>query len=590
MRNKLLLGSFAALLAVTALPALAAPAAGNVTSIALRDLNHDGRIDHAVIAFANPAKTDWRVRGTKGIGVSYQGQALAVRSAFVAVSGDPASLEIALDESDARLPVTTSAQGFEVTYAPQGANAGVSDGTTELSAIAIGDTGASDTEIDQAPPVLLSSNPAAGTIDASRDADLVLTFSEPVLSGSVVPFSEKNPDGWGYAFSGNVLTISHAPYARGAAETFGIDAKDAAGNSVALGSYPNPFSFRTGTSNDPTPSKDTVFALTSPHGLPSFQAGAPSPLAWYANEAGVVKVRLSYSTDGSGSYRPIVERPVTDGAYVWYPPAVNGALTLKAEALNAAGAVMNVSVVSPVMISTPATAAPRVVSGPDVARLTDSAAQVSVELDRAPTSVTASCGGRPSTVTVVGDRPARLATLAEGLTATPVTCRFAVSDGVKDALSIESAPITAQASAPQGVGFLPLKDGDLIKASASPAVYWYKNGKRYVFPNETSYRSWFGQDFSKVVTVPADQLSGLVIGGNVRLREGAYLIKIQSDPKTYAVEPDGLLRWVQTEAQAKALYGTAWNTRVRDVDVSLFADYRIGSPLQDGERPAGYQD
>ena len=101
---------------------------------------------------------------------------------------------------------------------------------------------------------------------------------------------------------------------------------------------------------------------------------------------------------------------------------------------------------------------------------------------------------------------------------------------------------------------------------------------------------WEFTFFCSTDSVPADQLSGLVIGGNVRLREGAYLIKIQSDPKTYAVEPDGLLRWVQTEAQAKALYGTAWNTRVRDVDVSLFADYRIGSPLQDGERPAGYQD
>jgi hypothetical protein len=72
------------------------------------------------------------------------------------------------------------------------------------------------------------------------------------------------------------------------------------------------------------------------------------------------------------------------------------------------------------------------------------------------------------------------------------------------------------------------------------------------------------------------------------MKEGVYLIKIQSDPKTYAVEPGGKLRWVQTETQANALYGPAWNKRIRDVDVSLFVDYTIGAALADGEKPVGY--
>jgi len=66
------------------------------------------------------------------------------------------------------------------------------------------------------------------------------------------------------------------------------------------------------------------------------------------------------------------------------------------------------------------------------------------------------------------------------------------------------------------------------------------------------------------------------------------MVKIQSDPKTYAVEPDGVLRWIPTEAQARALYGDAWAKRVRDVDVSLFTDYVIGPALEGNEKPAGY--
>jgi len=45
---------------------------------------------------------------------------------------------------------------------------------------------------------------------------------------------------------------------------------------------------------------------------------------------------------------------------------------------------------------------------------------------------------------------------------------------------------------------------------------------------------------------------------------------------------------VTSEAQARALYGDAWAKRVRDIDVSLFVDYKIGPPLETGEKPAGY--
>ena len=129
--------------------------------------------------------------------------------------------------------------------------------------------------------------------------------------------------------------------------------------------------------------------------------------------------------------------------------------------------------------------------------------------------------------------------------------------------------------------------GDRIKTKGSPAVYWYLGGKRNVFPDLNAYGSWFS-DFSGIVTVPADQLSDIALGHVVPVRAGTYLVKIQSDPKTYAVEPYGILRWIPTEAQAIALYGSAWSKRVRDLDVSQFTNYSVGAPLSTSDLPSGF--
>ena len=57
------------------------------------------------------------------------------------------------------------------------------------------------------------------------------------------------------------------------------------------------------------------------------------------------------------------------------------------------------------------------------------------------------------------------------------------------------------------------------------------------------------------------------------------MVKIQTDPKVYAVAKGGALRWVQTEASATALYGASWNTKVDDLSDAFFADYAIGEQV-----------
>ncbi|PJA08905.1 hypothetical protein COX68_03655 [Candidatus Falkowbacteria bacterium CG_4_10_14_0_2_um_filter_41_15] len=129
--------------------------------------------------------------------------------------------------------------------------------------------------------------------------------------------------------------------------------------------------------------------------------------------------------------------------------------------------------------------------------------------------------------------------------------------------------------------------GDLIKKDGLSTVYYLgADGKRYVFPHESVYFSWY-KDFSSVVTVSATELSSYPLAANVVMRAGTKLVKIISDPSVYAVEANGVLRKIQSESDAIALYGALWAKRVIDVADSFFTNYVIGTPLTSGQTPAG---
>ena len=123
-----------------------------------------------------------------------------------------------------------------------------------------------------------------------------------------------------------------------------------------------------------------------------------------------------------------------------------------------------------------------------------------------------------------------------------------------------------------------LQSGSLIKASGQSVYYYASNGKRYVFPNEKTYKTWYS-DFSSVITITDAELANMPIGGNVVYRAGTQLVKITTDPKVYAVTPGGTLRWVKTQAVAEALFGANWNQRIDDVPDAFFTNYSIGSDI-----------
>jgi len=118
----------------------------------------------------------------------------------------------------------------------------------------------------------------------------------------------------------------------------------------------------------------------------------------------------------------------------------------------------------------------------------------------------------------------------------------------------------------------------LVKGEGSAVYYYAADGKRYVFPNEGTYKSWFA-DFSGIIQVSPDELAAMPLGGNVTYRPGIRMVKIQTDPKVYAVAGGGTLRWVGSEALAEDLYGQFWNEAIDDVSDAFFADYKLGIPI-----------
>lgn len=130
--------------------------------------------------------------------------------------------------------------------------------------------------------------------------------------------------------------------------------------------------------------------------------------------------------------------------------------------------------------------------------------------------------------------------------------------------------------------------GDLIKMDGLSSVYYLgADGKRYVFPNEATYFSWYG-DFSSVKTIPQSELESYPLGKNVTMRPGTKLVKITTNPKVYAVEPDGVLRPIPDEATALALYGENWNKKIVDVPDAFFTNYTISSEaVADDAYPEG---
>lgn len=121
-------------------------------------------------------------------------------------------------------------------------------------------------------------------------------------------------------------------------------------------------------------------------------------------------------------------------------------------------------------------------------------------------------------------------------------------------------------------------DNDVQNLSDTAVYYYASNGKRYVFPNEKTYFSWYG-DFNNVRIIPIDQMSLVPIGGNVTYRPASRLVKFQTDSKTYLPTKGGILRWAKTEDIVRNWFGDDWNREVDDISEAFYVNYKFGEPI-----------
>jgi archaellum component FlaF (FlaF/FlaG flagellin family) len=143
------------------------------------------------------------------------------------------------------------------------------------------------------------------------------------------------------------------------------------------------------------------------------------------------------------------------------------------------------------------------------------------------------------------------------------------------ALAISALALLFAVSATSAATVTP---GELVKIASRPDVYCVgPDMKRYVFPNEKTYFTWYSGFNTNTVTDA--ELAALQIGGAVTYRPGYRMVKVTTDPKTYAVAEGGILRWIQSESVATALYGAGWASKVEDLPDEFFATYTVGAPI-----------
>ena len=126
--------------------------------------------------------------------------------------------------------------------------------------------------------------------------------------------------------------------------------------------------------------------------------------------------------------------------------------------------------------------------------------------------------------------------------------------------------------------------GDVVRAIWSDPYLLDSATTRKVFPDQVTLETW-GNPSAADLDVP--QLSRWTLAGAMPIRQGSKLVKFGTDPRVYAVGPDGTLHWIATEALAAQLYGSGWNHDVVTLFESFYANYAVGDAITVPHHPDG---
>ncbi len=128
-----------------------------------------------------------------------------------------------------------------------------------------------------------------------------------------------------------------------------------------------------------------------------------------------------------------------------------------------------------------------------------------------------------------------------------------------------------------------LSTGNLVKAGSSSAVYEIAgDGSRLVFQMQSVYESWYGNDFSAVKTISADQMAGLPLKRVKSFKPGS-VVKSPSLAKTYRVKDSLVLEGFASEDD---FYAEGYDfSQVKDIPDAFFTSYTIASDFEPPKDP-----
>ena len=105
--------------------------------------------------------------------------------------------------------------------------------------------------------------------------------------------------------------------------------------------------------------------------------------------------------------------------------------------------------------------------------------------------------------------------------------------------------------------------------------------KRYVFPNEGTYKSWFG-DLKVQEMKTIEDVTDITLGGNVTYRPGSKILQTESVSEMFFIAPGAVLREI-TKDMANEIYGNDWEDYIEEIENRYFTNYKIGKPITNKE-------
>ncbi len=527
-----------------------AQAANDVSlGLSLQDPNSNGEINRIVLSIDNDAADTWVVNGTPGFTVTQGGSGITVSS--VAISGsataDPVVVHITLDEADADLDVDTdsvNSNAMEVVYVQAGGGAACTnclrDGGAELTAFATGDSGAPNTEVDAAAPLIVSQTPASAASGVTKYTSVVITFSEPInTSTDAIASSPVVTLNSTWSNSDKTVTLAPSPswansttYTITASTAADVAASPNAFGGAISGSTVHPWSFSTASTTGYTPPTvvPSSIDLSSPEAGDDYVTGNVMNIRWeYGGSAVIGVVNLYYSVDGGMTFTQIVKGATNDGSYDWTVPDISTIMGhIKIEG-------------------------------------TDGVEVMASDLSDA-FSVNAG---------QVGDDEED-----EDGEDVEDTDEDAEEEAIENGEVTGVSPVTGQMEVITDVD-----PGDYIRGSSFDTVYWVDSDMvRHPFYDSQTYFT-YQSSFSGIVEVSDATLSTLTLGSPMVPKAGVVLVKIRSVAKVYALAKNSQgeteLRWVASETVATEMYGSNWASYVIDIDVTLFDEFAMGDDIDE---------